>query len=167
MHKAHERQPCISDLNVCFVLICGCNLDSWSGSHIRWGQSFRLRHLTTGHYLALTEDRGLVLQDRERSDTVATAFCFRASKVRTHAIHTLSSRWSSRWGPAKPHSSSLKSGHQIERMTSVSWQMNHLLPLDGKITYYPGQWKLLDPWKWHSLPLCNYISIYDQRLWAT
>ncbi|XP_039897726.1 ryanodine receptor 3-like isoform X4 [Simochromis diagramma] len=53
---------------------------SWSGSHIRWGQAFRLRHLTTGHYLALTEDRGLVLQDRERSDTVATAFCFRASK---------------------------------------------------------------------------------------
>ena len=60
------------------------DLDSWSGSHIRWGQPFRLRHLTTGHYLALTEDRGLVLQDRERSDTVATAFCFRASKVRTH-----------------------------------------------------------------------------------
>ncbi|XP_056914898.1 ryanodine receptor 3-like isoform X8 [Takifugu flavidus] len=53
---------------------------SWSGSHIRWGQPFRLRHLTTGHYLALTDDRGLVLQDRERSDTDATAFCFRASK---------------------------------------------------------------------------------------
>ncbi|XP_061157949.1 LOW QUALITY PROTEIN: ryanodine receptor 3-like [Syngnathus typhle] len=57
---------------------------SWSGSHIRWGQPFRLRHLTTGHYLALTEDRGLVLQDRERSDTISTAFCFRASKARPH-----------------------------------------------------------------------------------
>uniref|UniRef100_A0A3P8SE98 Ryanodine receptor 3 n=1 Tax=Amphiprion percula TaxID=161767 RepID=A0A3P8SE98_AMPPE len=54
---------------------------SWSGSHIRWGQAFRLRHLSTGHYLALTDDRGLVLQDREKSDTKATAFCFRASKV--------------------------------------------------------------------------------------
>ncbi|XP_077366254.1 ryanodine receptor 3 [Festucalex cinctus] len=53
---------------------------SWSGSHIRWGQAFRLRHLSTGHYLALTEDRGLVLQDRERSDTTATSFCFRPSK---------------------------------------------------------------------------------------
>ncbi|KAG7222685.1 hypothetical protein INR49_026294, partial [Caranx melampygus] len=53
---------------------------SWSGSHIRWGQPFRLRHLSTGHYLALTEDRGLVLQDREKSDTLATAFCFRVSK---------------------------------------------------------------------------------------
>ncbi|XP_067337181.1 ryanodine receptor 3 isoform X3 [Channa argus] len=53
---------------------------SWSGSHIRWGQAFRLRHLSTGCYLALTEDRGLVLQDREKSDTTSTAFCFRASK---------------------------------------------------------------------------------------
>uniref|UniRef100_A0A8C3B4F7 Ryanodine receptor 3 n=1 Tax=Cyclopterus lumpus TaxID=8103 RepID=A0A8C3B4F7_CYCLU len=53
---------------------------SWSGSHIRWGQAFRLRHLATGHYLALVEDRGLVLEDRLKSDTKATAFCFRSSK---------------------------------------------------------------------------------------
>uniref|UniRef100_A0A8B9HQ31 Ryanodine receptor 3 n=1 Tax=Astyanax mexicanus TaxID=7994 RepID=A0A8B9HQ31_ASTMX len=53
---------------------------SWSGSHIRWGQPFRLRHLSTGHYLGQTEDRGLVLLDREKSDTTATAFCFRPSK---------------------------------------------------------------------------------------
>lgn len=59
---------------------------SWSGSHIRWGQAFRLRHLSTGHYLALTEDRGLVLQDREKCHTTATAFCFRPSKVSTHHL---------------------------------------------------------------------------------
>ncbi|XP_012869761.1 PREDICTED: ryanodine receptor 3 [Dipodomys ordii] len=53
---------------------------SWSGSNIRWGQAFRLRHLTTGHYLALTEDQGLLLQDRGKADTKSTAFCFRASK---------------------------------------------------------------------------------------
>ncbi|ERE72087.1 ryanodine receptor [Cricetulus griseus] len=53
---------------------------SWSGSNIRWGQAFRLRHLTTGHYLALTEDQGLLLQDRGKSDTKSTAFSFRASK---------------------------------------------------------------------------------------
>ncbi|XP_076849219.1 ryanodine receptor 3 isoform X1 [Brachyhypopomus gauderio] len=53
---------------------------SWSGSHMRWGQPFRLRHLSTGHYLGQTEDRGLVLLDREKSDTSATAFCFRPSK---------------------------------------------------------------------------------------
>ncbi|XP_033847359.1 ryanodine receptor 3 [Periophthalmus magnuspinnatus] len=53
---------------------------SWCGSHIRWGQPFRLRHLSTGYYLGLTEDKGLFLQDREKSDTTATAFCFRPSK---------------------------------------------------------------------------------------
>ncbi|XP_012862710.2 ryanodine receptor 3 [Echinops telfairi] len=53
---------------------------SWSGSNIRWGQAFRLRHLTTGHYLALTEDQGLLLQDRGKADTKSTAFSFRASK---------------------------------------------------------------------------------------
>ncbi|XP_047657475.1 ryanodine receptor 3 isoform X4 [Tachysurus fulvidraco] len=53
---------------------------SWSGSHIRWGQPFRLRHLSTGHYLGQTEDRGLVLLEREKSDTSATSFCFRPSK---------------------------------------------------------------------------------------
>uniref|UniRef100_A0A4W5N343 Ryanodine receptor 3 n=1 Tax=Hucho hucho TaxID=62062 RepID=A0A4W5N343_9TELE len=58
---------------------------SWSGSHIRWGQPFRLRHLTTGHYLALTEERGVVLQDREKSDTSSSAFCFRASKEKVES----------------------------------------------------------------------------------
>ncbi|KAK2499180.1 hypothetical protein MC885_010414 [Smutsia gigantea] len=53
---------------------------SWSGSNVRWGQAVRLRHLTTGHYLALTEDQGLLLQDRAKSDTKSTAFSFRASK---------------------------------------------------------------------------------------
>uniref|UniRef100_A0A8C1ULM0 Ryanodine receptor 3 n=1 Tax=Cyprinus carpio TaxID=7962 RepID=A0A8C1ULM0_CYPCA len=60
---------------VIFFLNC-----SWSGSHIRWGQPFRLRHLSTGYYLGQTEDQGLILLDREKSDTTATAFCFRSSK---------------------------------------------------------------------------------------
>ncbi|KAI5611303.1 ryanodine receptor 3 isoform X3 [Silurus asotus] len=58
---------------------------SWSGSHIRWGQPFRLRHLSSGHYLGQTEDRGLVLVDREKSDTTATAFCFRPSKEKVES----------------------------------------------------------------------------------
>ncbi|XP_030130381.4 ryanodine receptor 3 isoform X8 [Taeniopygia guttata] len=53
---------------------------SWSGSNIRWGQPFRLRHITTGKYLALNEDEGVVILDREKSDTASTAFCFRATK---------------------------------------------------------------------------------------
>uniref|UniRef100_H9G6F5 Ryanodine receptor 1 n=1 Tax=Anolis carolinensis TaxID=28377 RepID=H9G6F5_ANOCA len=54
---------------------------TWSGSHMKWGQPFRVRHVTTGHYLALTEEKGLVVVDAEKANTKATAFCFRASKV--------------------------------------------------------------------------------------
>lgn len=54
---------------------------SWSGSHVKWGQSFRLRHLTTGLYLGLVQDQGLVLLDPTKSDIKATSFCFRTSKV--------------------------------------------------------------------------------------
>ncbi|XP_032882821.1 ryanodine receptor 3 isoform X4 [Amblyraja radiata] len=53
---------------------------SWSGSHVKWGQSFRLRHLTTGLYLGLVQDQGLVLLDPTKSDIKATSFCFRTSK---------------------------------------------------------------------------------------
>ncbi|XP_042194266.1 ryanodine receptor 3 isoform X3 [Callorhinchus milii] len=53
---------------------------SWSGSHIRWGRAFRLRHITTGLYLGLDEEQGLVLLDREKADTKVSSFCFRTSK---------------------------------------------------------------------------------------
>ncbi|KAM6461143.1 ryanodine receptor 3 [Liasis olivaceus] len=60
---------------------------SWSGSNIRWGQPFRLRHITTGQFLALTEDLGLVLLDREKADTKSASFCFRASKEKLDSTH--------------------------------------------------------------------------------
>lgn len=56
-------------------------LSSWSGSHTRWGQPFRLRHVTTGKYLSLLDDKGLLLMDKEKADVKSTAFCFRSSKV--------------------------------------------------------------------------------------
>ncbi|XP_060131529.1 ryanodine receptor 1 isoform X2 [Zootoca vivipara] len=53
---------------------------SWSGSHMKWGQPFRVRHVTTGRYLAQTDEKGLVVVDAEKAHTKATAFCFRISK---------------------------------------------------------------------------------------
>uniref|UniRef100_A0A8B9SCG5 Ryanodine receptor 2 n=1 Tax=Apteryx owenii TaxID=8824 RepID=A0A8B9SCG5_APTOW len=53
---------------------------AWSGSHIRWGQPFRLRHITTGRYLSLLDDKSLLLTDKEKADVKSTAFCFRSSK---------------------------------------------------------------------------------------
>ncbi|XP_056911325.1 ryanodine receptor 1-like isoform X5 [Takifugu flavidus] len=52
----------------------------WSGSHIKWGQSFRIRHITTGRYLFLDEDKGLLLVDAEKANSKMSAFCFRISK---------------------------------------------------------------------------------------
>lgn len=65
--------------SVCWCLwLC---VSRWSGSHIRWGQPFRLRHVTTGKYLSLTDDKSLLLMDKENADAKSTAFCFRSSKV--------------------------------------------------------------------------------------
>src|SRR4029434_8236674 len=58
-----------------------CAPCSWSGSHIKWGNSFRVRHITTGRYLCLEEEKGLLLVDPEKANTKNSAFCFRASKV--------------------------------------------------------------------------------------
>ncbi|RVE65286.1 hypothetical protein OJAV_G00133840 [Oryzias javanicus] len=53
---------------------------SWSGSHMKWGQSFRIRHITTGRYLCLDEEKGLMVVDPEKAHTKLSAFCFRISK---------------------------------------------------------------------------------------
>lgn len=79
MHRVNiEKRPifCVNSISSLF------HLSSWSGSNIRWGQAFPPRHLTTGHYLALTETRALSCKTGGKSDTKSTAFSFRASKVR-------------------------------------------------------------------------------------
>lgn len=48
---------------------------------MKWGQSFRIRHITTGRYLCLDEEKGLLVVDPEKADTKKSAFCFRVSKV--------------------------------------------------------------------------------------
>lgn len=61
--------------------MCACLYYRWSGSHIKWGQSFRIRHITTGRYLCLDEEKGLLLVDPEKANSKMSAFCFRISKV--------------------------------------------------------------------------------------
>ncbi|KAK1792879.1 hypothetical protein P4O66_001586 [Electrophorus voltai] len=53
---------------------------SWSGSHVSWGQPFRLHHVTTGTYLSLESGRGLQLVEGEQADVRSTAFCLRPTK---------------------------------------------------------------------------------------
>ena len=60
----------------------------WSGSHIRIGQSFRLRHMCTGKFLILTRDRHLDLGDANDAEWTAegSVFCFRSSKDKVDAF---------------------------------------------------------------------------------
>lgn len=58
-----------------------CAFCSWSGGHMKWGQPFRIRHITTGRYICLNEEKGLMVLDPEKANTKQSAFCFRASKV--------------------------------------------------------------------------------------
>ncbi|TSL75312.1 Ryanodine receptor 2 [Bagarius yarrelli] len=59
---------------------------NWSGSHMKWGQSFRIRHITTGRYLCLDEEKGLMVLDPEKANTKQSAFCFRASKEKVEVV---------------------------------------------------------------------------------
>jgi len=47
-----------------------------------WGQSCRLRHVTSGRYLAATADNQVVTYHRGAATEEATAFVVRESKVR-------------------------------------------------------------------------------------
>lgn len=61
----------------------------WSGSHIRIGQPFRLRHMCSGKFLILTEQRHLDLAnaaDPEWYDANCSVFCFRSSKDKVDAF---------------------------------------------------------------------------------
>ncbi|KAF5896903.1 ryanodine receptor 1-like isoform X3, partial [Clarias magur] len=59
---------------------------SWSGGHMKWGQPFRIRHITTGRYLCLDEEKGLLVLDPEKANTKQSAFCFRASKEKVEVV---------------------------------------------------------------------------------
>uniref|UniRef100_A0A3Q3BSM2 Ryanodine receptor 1a (skeletal) n=1 Tax=Kryptolebias marmoratus TaxID=37003 RepID=A0A3Q3BSM2_KRYMA len=65
---------------------------AWSGGHIKWGQSFRIRHITTGRYLFLDEEKGLLLVDPEKANSKMSAFCFRISKVSVEKIEVTQKR---------------------------------------------------------------------------
>ena len=54
----------------------------WAEGFIGWGQPCRMRHVTSGRYLAVTEDNNVVTFHRSVATEDATAFLLRQSKVR-------------------------------------------------------------------------------------
>ena len=54
----------------------------WFGSHLHFGQQFRLRHMTSGKFLVMRADRNLFIAEKDEHDWTdeASIFCFRQNK---------------------------------------------------------------------------------------
>lgn len=52
----------------------------WTGGFINWYHPMRIRHITTGRYLAVKENNELHLVHRDDATTATTAFCLRQEK---------------------------------------------------------------------------------------
>ncbi|CAH0546152.1 unnamed protein product [Brassicogethes aeneus] len=52
----------------------------WAGAFINWSHPMRIRHITTGRYLAVNEANELYLVSRDDANTATTAFCLRQEK---------------------------------------------------------------------------------------
>jgi hypothetical protein len=53
----------------------------WAGGFMGWGQQCRLRHVTSGRYLAVTNDNQMVTVHRQKAEEKAVAFFLFTSKV--------------------------------------------------------------------------------------
>ena len=52
----------------------------WAGAFINWFHPIRIRHITTGRYLALGENNALTLVTRDEASVVSTCFYLRPEK---------------------------------------------------------------------------------------
>ncbi|XP_035212318.1 ryanodine receptor-like isoform X2 [Stegodyphus dumicola] len=52
----------------------------WAGGFINWGYPLRVRHITTGRYLAYNENREVYLVNKDQASVAATAFGLRQTK---------------------------------------------------------------------------------------
>ncbi|KAI8510298.1 hypothetical protein Bbelb_112140, partial [Branchiostoma belcheri] len=52
----------------------------WSSQHIDWGQQFRLRHVTSGKYLTIKDNRLVVIVPKDQCDAKSSSFCMKRTK---------------------------------------------------------------------------------------
>ena len=68
-------------------LIFNTDIPRWAGAFMGWGQQCRIRHVTSGRYLAATGDGSVVTVHRQKADEASTAFNLLMSKVRQAISH--------------------------------------------------------------------------------
>lgn len=61
----------------------------WYGGFIGHGRPVRIRHVTSGRYLAVTTDHKLITLYRLEANNDSTIFFLRETKVHTHSAPTL------------------------------------------------------------------------------
>jgi len=76
-----ERISTKNIINTVYVYFCVC-VKRWAEGFMGWGHSCRLRHVTSGRYLAATADNQVVTFHHSAATEEATAFVVRESKVR-------------------------------------------------------------------------------------
>ncbi|KAL4238125.1 Ryanodine receptor 2 [Mactra antiquata] len=56
------------------------NRTKWAGGFMGWGQQVRIRHVTSGRYLGITQDHNVVTVHRHKADEDTTTFYLRQTK---------------------------------------------------------------------------------------
>jgi len=62
-----------------------------------YGQEVRIRHVTSGRYLAVTHDNGVVTVHRNKADENTSVFYLRQTKVRLNAARPVNIIFPSIW----------------------------------------------------------------------
>ncbi|XP_071962240.1 ryanodine receptor 2-like isoform X3 [Antedon mediterranea] len=52
----------------------------WNGSYLAWGQPCRIKHITSGKYLAINEEKDVFIAPKTNADYTSSVFCLRQSK---------------------------------------------------------------------------------------
>ncbi|XP_033127881.1 ryanodine receptor 2-like [Anneissia japonica] len=52
----------------------------WNGSYLSWGQPCRIKHITSGKYLAINEEKDVFIAPKQNADHISSVFCLRQSK---------------------------------------------------------------------------------------
>lgn len=64
----------------------------WSSGHVSWGQPFHLRHITSGWFLGMGDNRQVILIEPDSIEVHRAVFCFRQNKDKV-----------TQWDPRQEH----------------------------------------------------------------
>lgn len=76
-----------------FISLLHIFLSRWAGGFINYGYPLRVRHITTGRYLAYNENREVCLVTKEQASVEASSFGLRQNKVNIYCVVVSNIAW--------------------------------------------------------------------------